>query len=278
MEKIEYTPDFQIELINSCVETINNEALKRDLIRSSDAIIASNSIYAELARYGKLFEVDPSNRDGIYINKKNMIRMYTEKLAKRHTKTRKYYDRIKLFAKNGRCPYCGIKKVNTLDHFLAKSIYDAFAITITNLVPCCADCNKRKKEKKYTAIEEMYLHPYFEDIHNFDWLGLFIEETYPIGFVYKINVNCGLNEKMLKRITNQFKTLNLAEEYAFRASEELSEIEHYLKELKNNYGIHNAKCFLNSIAISSTSNTSIKWKKILFQVLANSSWFLTTYL
>ena len=63
------------------------------------------------------------------------------------------------------CPMCGGFYPSTLDHFLPKSEYKAWAIYSGNLVPAC-DCNS----KRGTALcgefstQERVLHPYFDDI------------------------------------------------------------------------------------------------------------------
>ena len=43
------------------------------------------------------------------------------------------------------CPYCLLNKPNTLDHYLGKTEYPEYSILIKNLVPCCYDCNQKKK-------------------------------------------------------------------------------------------------------------------------------------
>ncbi len=76
------------------------------------------------------------------------------------------------------CPYCNknytitvADEVNeiftrpTLDHFLDKSTYPFFALSLYNLIPSCHICNshiKKSKEFKF----ETHIHPYFDDFNK----------------------------------------------------------------------------------------------------------------
>ena len=71
------------------------------------------------------------------------------------------------------CPYCGraftgtAKKkstgkyfrTNQVDHFLPKSIYPQFALSLWNLIPSCASCNNRKND-----IVTDSLYPYAQEM------------------------------------------------------------------------------------------------------------------
>lgn len=55
------------------------------------------------------------------------------------------------------CPYCNRNYINSgmnyttaqLDHFLPKSVYPIFALSLYNLIPCCSVCNHKKQEKDF---------------------------------------------------------------------------------------------------------------------------------
>lgn len=80
------------------------------------------------------------------------------------------------------CPYCNANFIHTvqsrhvlttahsramadLDHFLPKSIFPIFAISISNLVPCCIYCNQRFKSAYYTSFSRNF-SPYDSNIMN----------------------------------------------------------------------------------------------------------------
>ncbi len=72
------------------------------------------------------------------------------------------------------CPYCnqnytlavGNSKEKglrpDLDHFLPKSEYPCFAISLYNLIPVCKQCNTKKNSKSFSI--KTHLHPYYEGI------------------------------------------------------------------------------------------------------------------
>ncbi|TGA97710.1 hypothetical protein E4665_11460 [Sporolactobacillus shoreae] len=72
------------------------------------------------------------------------MKVYTQKMVPKSQLGRPYYDLFLSLPPNEKCPYCGQKKVSTLDHFLPKSVYTPLIVTPTNLVPSCKDCNTEK--------------------------------------------------------------------------------------------------------------------------------------
>lgn len=44
------------------------------------------------------------------------------------------------------CQYCGLNESNTWDHYLPKAEFREFAVYAPNLIPCCHQCNIRRKE------------------------------------------------------------------------------------------------------------------------------------
>ncbi|MEE1133001.1 MAG: hypothetical protein UHX00_15390 [Caryophanon sp.] len=88
------------------------------------------------------------------------------------------------------CPYCNANFIHTiqasntlkttgsramadLDHFLPKSIFPIFAITLSNLVPSCIYCNQRFKSDYYTSLAR-----------NFSPYDATIEENIRFKIVY----------------------------------------------------------------------------------------------
>lgn len=59
------------------------------------------------------------------------------------------------------CQYCaGLNpEPTTLDHYLEKSLYPEFAVFYRNLVPCCPECNRRRK-RTFQAGARAVIHFY----------------------------------------------------------------------------------------------------------------------
>lgn len=125
---------------------------------------------------------------------------------------------------NGKCPFCGIGTVSTLDHYLPKSKYPALAITPKNMIPACRDCNLGKKRTfSPQNSEEEPLHPYFDDVEQDIWLSVRFEvagkELVPTYFVRK---PVAWNDLLFRRVENHMVLYNLYTSYAVHAAEEIT--------------------------------------------------------
>lgn len=89
-----------------------------------------------------------------------------------------------------RCPYCMLNEPNTWDHFLPKSAYPEFSISLVNLVYVCWGCNHRKGDS-YSESHLEYCHP-----------GFTVDEQEPVlhcrvmitGGRLKIDFYCGTHQ------------------------------------------------------------------------------------
>ena len=66
--------------------------------------------------------------------------------------------KIKSIPKYNKCPFCGVGRVSTLDHYLPKTKYPTYAVTPVNLVACCAECNKKRKNRRLVKRGKMNLY------------------------------------------------------------------------------------------------------------------------
>lgn len=181
----------------------------------------------------------PSNKETLLryddeINKNDLMNLYTRKLLNSDYSIRKYYDKI--VTSSTICPFCGKRHTTTVDHFLPKANYSNFSITPINLVPCCADCNKEKSDGVIASKEELYFHPYEEDISAFKWLdaSITIENN-------KILVNYFVTDKHIDGITysrmkRQFDNLKLKEYYSIEGSLEFNRAKEFYSNLYKNKG------------------------------------------
>ncbi|MCF0215721.1 MAG: hypothetical protein HUK21_04550 [Fibrobacteraceae bacterium] len=62
-----------------------------------------------------------------------------------------------LFENIAYCPYCGINERGSLDHYMAKSTYQALALCRLNLVPMCMICNRLKSNR--SSVD--FINPYY---------------------------------------------------------------------------------------------------------------------
>jgi len=126
------------------------------------------------------------------------------------------------------CPYCGLNEPDTLDHFLPKTVHPLLSITLYNLIPCCNNCNHKKKVYDSSIEPVSFFNPYL-DKENFNWLEV---ETIDITNQY-LNISYIFNESAFdsERQREVFKLtcekLDLLSRYACRS------IEFILNQKKN---------------------------------------------
>jgi hypothetical protein len=108
------------------------------------------------------------------------------------------------------CPICGITGPRELDHYLPKSGYRTLAIYVRNLVPLCHDCNQSKSTQEAGQPEHQFVHPYFEELPDVQFLRATI--TLANGALtvdYDIDPAADLPEILQARLSFQFERLKL---------------------------------------------------------------------
>lgn len=129
------------------------------------------------------------------------------------------------------CPYCNRSYVFTLkksgvrphyDHYFPKSIYPYLAVSMYNLIPCCAVCNTAKSNfNTYDKIteKEIFMYPYkdefgyevsFRTSYEGDfrfWLGASDK------FSLHLNPVTAASEDLKRKLRNTDKELHLSDLY-----------------------------------------------------------------
>lgn len=127
----------------------------------------------------------------------------------------------------GTCQYCDIGKPKTFDHYVPIGDYPEYSVLAINLIPCCKDCNEKKKAywKGENGVRGI-LNFYIDNIPNTQFLFgdvKFIEDIPCVKFEIE-NVNNEINIGLYSTIENHFNRLKLIPEYNSLAVEELSEM------------------------------------------------------
>lgn len=196
--------------------------------------------------------------------------VYTQRLVGERGPGRHIYDELR--ASTRRCPLCGIGFVATLDHHLPKTKYQYLAVTPTNLLPACADCNKKKASTAPTTADEQTLHPYFDDIDHDIWLTATVIEEVPAALQFAVTPPEHWMPGLTRRVKRHFNAFGLGELYALQASDELVGLhERFLDLTKQGSG--ELKTFLSEIADSQVAARKNHWKTATFRALSLSTWF-----
>ena len=220
MKKIE-KPDFRVtEILTCCYKSVTDEDFKRRLSDSITEIEKYTYEFEEKCAHNQVHELR-DEYTSIKLNKDEMIWLYENKLANQKGAGRKYYDSIKLLSSDGRCPFCKIGQVSTVDHFMAKSIFPGLAVSPLNLIPACRDCNTKKKDNRFTTSENTLLHPYYDDISMEIWLKAKIIEEEPISVIFSVIKPDIWSDCLYKRTKVYFESFQLMSLYGFQAVDEI---------------------------------------------------------
>ncbi len=272
-------PDFnQAEIIDECIENMNDADVKNRILSSKNTIVDISKKYDKLAEDMELSTIPVHTKIKGGATKTDMEWLYTNKFARQNEQGRKYYDAIKILPPYGTCPFCGQRKVSTLDHYLPKSKYPAYSITPYNLVAACSECNKVKSATVFNSRTEETIHPYYDDFNDGIWLKAKILEEDPISFVFYVEKPDKWDDEKYQRAQNHFKAYELQSLYQSHASEEFSEYNYSLRRL---YKVGNAKLVKDDIEERINSARSLRlntWRAAMYEALKNCTWFFDTYL
>jgi len=96
----------------------------------------------------------------LYDSRRNIIASELSDLTKR------YFGRL--------CPYCGVDTVSHIDHYLPRSEFPEFSISLQNLLMSCDGCNSTYKGTHWgNGVHKKVFHPALDNIPS----GVFLEAT-----------------------------------------------------------------------------------------------------
>lgn len=213
-------PNFTIkDTYPICVSFVSDPTIKLYLESIQEEVEKYSNHYEILASSGKLneFKVLKIFEDQVNPNNDWLKKLYKYYLSAKsnlvYAEAYKFYNNIKnyeTYQRIRRCTYCNHAMVQALDHFLPESIFKALAVNPINLVPSCDFCNETKWTYTPDNSQEnsVLIHPYFDNVMDFDWLKLKIK----INYIYKIdpiameklkkNNFIYLNESLMTNVVN----------------------------------------------------------------------------
>ncbi len=125
----------------------------------------------------------------------------------------------------GKCPYCGITRPGTYDHYMPEDEYPEFAVHALNLLPCCSDCNSSKGARLSHNGQRQYLHFYSDDIPQEQFLFVTIhthENTPAFGVRFSLIKPNQFDQDRWNVIEAHYRKLQLLRRYKNEASDEIA--------------------------------------------------------
>jgi hypothetical protein len=260
-------------IIDACISNLRDRTLASRINSSKESIKEKETEYRNKATASELYKIGQHDSVGKLVTKDEMMKLYDNKFVKEGQPGRLYYNEIINLAPLNLCPYCLQRTVTTLDHYLPKSLYPAFAITPINLVPSCKDCNTAKLVESPICKNEESLHPYFDDVNNKQWLFAKIVRTNPVSFEFYVNSPEEWGDILKTKINNHFKNFSLGELYGIHAASELMNVQPTLQELYEFAGTEEVEKHLCLLIRGRFKNNKNSWQTAMYQAMAVDSWF-----
>jgi len=220
------------DVLELCSNGITGLAdLKGRFDSSRGALVDCALDYEARAADGRVYQIAPfsDHEDSIalgQLSSADLTKLYKQYFSAKGKPARDVYDQLMLAAKE-HCPFCGgIGRPTTLDHFLPKVHFPAYAVSPSNLVPSCKDCNMGEKAEFYSAVyERQFIHPYWEDEKFFgqQWVrakfGAWpaLEDSV---VEYFVDAPGSWLAEERERVKNHFEAFDLPKRFSVKAAEQ----------------------------------------------------------
>lgn len=274
MRKLPLPPLKAHGIFGVCALSVQSVELKTRLFGAIAEIKLSEQQYANLAPYASLHQFPATDHVGVWVTGAEMETLYTGTLARLESTARPYYDAIRASAPNDICPYCGQRTVDSLDHYLPKSLYPTLVVTPINLIPACSACNKTKLDFQPTAAKDLILHPYYDDVPKDIWLKARVLDVggKPVLEYFADPPSTWLT-LWASRVSTHLDILKLPALYALHAAEELVNNRQLLQKLHmlGGAGAVNAHC--REVQDSRQAAYLNSWQAAFYGALVDSAWF-----
>ena len=257
-----------------CVNDIDSDRVKNRYLNDSNQIMNIGKSYSEEAQNKSLHLIERNNVTE-NISSDEFIRLYKYRLV--NNRVGGIYDEILQLPEHNICPFCNQRLVSELDHFLPKSNYPNYSVSHINLVPICKECNHSKLDKEINTQNEVFIHPYFDDVLNQNWLKADLINEEPIGVKFLVNEDVNLDQTTLERIKNQFDLLQLNRLYTSHASSELASLIKSLFRPKFRT-INKVRTFLEDNRKDNIHRGINHWKNVLLLELSQTNWFCERFI
>jgi 5-methylcytosine-specific restriction endonuclease McrA len=256
----------------ACISRVRDRTLKAKLNAVTHAIRVASDEYVAAAQAQKLDQIARNSLVDGTVTIEEMEAVYKGRMANEKAPGRAIYDDIFAAAK-GRCPLCAHREVKTLDHHLPKAYYPALAVAPVNLVPACRDCNYSKKAKFPLVLEDVSIHPYFDNVADERWLFADVVEVTPAAICFRVVPPTSWDTLLSERLKRHFHSFELSALYGSQAAEELVSIRQQLIALQASGGAGPVRAYLKERTQSCIAGRLNGWRGAAYEAWSDSDWF-----
>lgn len=260
---------------DSCSKIRSKDLKQRHLDETSN-ILASATLFTNAAENDQVELLVADNFQTGYVSEDEMSALY-KRVQGTDSPGRPHYDKLIVAAPHNRCPYCGERRVKSIDHYLPKKPFSSLAVTPTNMVPACSDCNHAKGSYRPSGTNLPVIHPYFDHVEKFRWLYARIERSSPPSVHFEVRSADGIDQRTCDRLQKHFDVFNLACLYQAHAGQTLNELDCRLPSVFANGGGSSVRNYLMDEASLRSVGRQNSWQRALFTGLANSEWYCSEY-
>lgn len=255
-------------------ERFLDDRYKQRLLDSQHTVMAMGENYVSLAAEGELHTIIPDPAVPPYLKSGDMQKLYSKGMLRKNSEARKYYERLRLSSPYRVCPFCLHRSVRTLDHYLPKAEFGAFAVLPLNLVPCCRDCNTDKDTFAAEDRASSIIHPYFDHIDDQSWLGCEIDKNKGFCTVTFYISSAQLADNVRPRLVSHMEALELFELYDVEGARELNEMSGVVRSTFDASGSEGVKKLCGDMAASRIALANNYWKAVLWRAAAADEQFV----
>lgn len=269
------------DVLNLCIAGVGDVELQNRYNEILAELTQDAGAYDVHGTSASWWTIPPNNqrKDEIVVgrvSKSELKALYSNYLAGQGKPGRSIYDKLLGAAPGERCPYCGIGRVTTLDHYLPKAKFPRLSILVTNLVPACRDCNMGGKGVAVATTEgSQPIHPYY-DANRFNsaqWLFCAVQATKPATVSFYAEPPAVWPGPVKERARSHLKAFDLNARFSVEAAEELSNIRQiFIDYFSGASPAERSQHLLNMEGSESRLHTN-SWKRALYQALGRSQWF-----
>ncbi|HEL5401828.1 TPA: hypothetical protein UOJ25_001943 [Stenotrophomonas maltophilia] len=271
------------EVYESCVRGVADARKSAEFSAAFAGLEAEGHRYEELAARSDLYviaAVKSSLNDVVRgaLTRKDLKELYEVNMVGARKEARIHYDYILLSPKYKKCPYCGLGQATTLDHYLPKSRFPQFSVSVCNLVPSCRDCQSKKGRDYALHKSSQTLHPYFDNpsFFNESWVKAEVVSGVATTIRFYVDPPGGWSLAMKSRVQAHFIAHELEKRFGIEAACELAAVNESLAELRSNGQFNEIKYLLSNRAVGYARECVNSWQSALYAALAGNVWYCTS--